>query len=207
MDMGTPYMEITVQPINQFHFRYISEMNESHGYLTGALKKTWPAVRLCDFNGEALIRCSLYQTPKPGKEPLPHPHLLIVRNDTNFDFTQDEIKYKKDPHEVTVSQANGHQATFKEMKIINRKVCEVKDELFGKFVAKSKFNRGSELTPDQKNEERKSAEKSAKTVNLNQVVLCFEAYEWTNDKWVRLCTPVFSKPINEKSEAHSCTSK
>lgn len=202
MDMDKPYLEITVQPINQFHFRYISEMKESHGYLTGALKKTWPTVCLRNFNGKALIRCSLYQMPEPGEEPLPHSHSLIVRSDTNFDFTHDDIKYKSDPHEVIVSQAIGHQATFKDMKIVNRKVCEIKGELFRKFVAKSEFNRGYKLTPDQKNAESAKADACADEVNLNQVVLCFEAYEWKNNKWARLCMPVFSKPINEKSKSH-----
>lgn len=202
MDTDTPHLKITVQPINQFHFRYISEMKESHGYLTGVLKKTWPTVCLRNFNGKALIRCSLYQMPEPGVEPLPHSHSLIVQSNTNFDFEQDGIKYKKDPHEVIVSQAVGHLAIFKGMKIVNRKVCEIKDELFGKFVAISEFNRGCKLTPDQKNEEIKRAEACAGKVNLNQVVLCFEAFEWKKDKWAPLCMPVFSKPINEKSKPH-----
>lgn len=189
-----PYLEITVQPVNQFHFRYESEMKESHGFLTGEGKRTFPTVCLRNFNGPAKIRCSLYQMPKePNEQPFPHSHSLVIRVGR---------EYIKDPHDVIVSQSLGYQAIFKGLRIRNTKVPKIKDELTEKFVTKYRFECGlrpdHELTPEQKGSLKTAAEDCVSKVNLNQVVLCFEAYTENNGRINYLCDPVFSTPINEK---------
>lgn len=189
--INKPFLEIVVQPIDQFRFRYESE--GLHEILTGKEEETFPTVCLRNFNGKATIRCSLYQRPKRGEEPLPHSHSLVV---------QYGKVNKKDPHEVTVSQVGGYQATFEEMRIIKRKINEIENEKFEKLVAKSEFECGHKLTPEQKDLLRKEAKKHAADVDKNRAVLRFEAYGWINGQLMRLCEPVFSTPINDKSKCH-----
>lgn len=193
--MDEPILEITEQPIDKFRFRYKSEMHGTHGMLTGQhKKKTFPSVRLRNFNGEALIRCSLYQILKPGHEkPFPHSHSLVVRCG-NED--------KKDPHEAMVSRIHGYEATFQGMGIIHTARRFIEDELYEKLVAKAEFESGCKLTRDQQEILRSKAKKHSTDMNLNQVSLCFEAYEGINGKWRRLCEPIFSTPINNLSMIH-----
>ncbi|XP_031633420.1 nuclear factor NF-kappa-B p110 subunit-like isoform X2 [Contarinia nasturtii] len=192
--MDEPFLEIMEQPIDKFRFRYKSEMHGTHGMLTGQhSKKTFPAVRLRNFTGEALIRCSLYQIWKPGHElPFPHSHSLVVRcgNDD-----------KKDPHEAMVSQLHGYKATFQGMGIIHTARKHIEDELYDKLVGRAEFEKGCDLTKPEKDLLRSKAKKHSNDMNLNQVSLCFEAYERVNGKWMRLCEPIFSTPINNLKSA------
>lgn len=98
-----PRLEISEQPIDKFRFRYKSEMHGTHGSLTGLntnkRRKTFPTVRLLGFNGDATIRCSLYQTNLDNK--CLHSHSLVVRRD-NADC--------RDPHDVKVSLNQGYTA-------------------------------------------------------------------------------------------------
>lgn len=192
--MDEPFLEIAEQPIDKFRFRYKSEMHGTHGMLTGQhSKKTFPTVRLRNFNGEALIRCSLYQILKPGHEiPFPHSHSLVVRCG-NED--------KKDPHEVMVSQLQGYKATFQGMGIIHTARRFIEDELYEKLVSKAKFEAGRELAKHEQDTLRGNAKKHSTDMNLNQVSLCFEAFERANGKWMRLCEPIFSAPINNLSKS------
>lgn len=191
-----PYLEITEQPIDKFRFRYKSEMHGTHGMLTSQnSKKKFPTVRLHNYNGEALIRCSLYQIEKPDQDiPFPHSHSLVVRCGN---------KDKKDPHEVIVSQLHGYQATFQGMGIIHTTRRYIEDELFEKLVAKLEFECGHALTEEQYDSLREKAKKHSPDMNFNQVTLCFEAYKQINRQWMPLCEPVFSKPINNLSKFRS----
>lgn len=73
------------------------------GCLTGAttnkLKRSFPTVQLMNFNGEAIVRCSLFQVDTLNF--LQHSHSLVVRRDN------DDIR---DPHDVEVSPAKGYTA-------------------------------------------------------------------------------------------------
>lgn len=179
-------LEIIEQPIGQTRFRYETETR--YATLTGQREKTFPTVCLRNFNGEASILCSLYQTQKADEKPFPHPHSLVVRDGDS------------DPHEVIVSQNRGYQAIFQGMSIIHKKREHVEDELFKKLVAKLEYECGLELIQEEKNLLRKSAKKHAPNVDLNQAVLFFEAYVWIDGRRKLLCEPVFSTPINEKSK-------
>lgn len=191
--MDEPFLEIIEQPIDKFRFRYKSEMHGTHGMLTGQhSKKNFPSVRLRNFNGEALVRCSLFQIQKPNHDmPLPHSHSLVIRcgNDD-----------KKDPHEVMVSQFHGYKAVFQGMGIIHTARRFIEDELFDKLVARTEFEYGRELNQLEQDTLRAKAKKHSTDMNLNQVSLCFEAFERVNNKWVRLCEPIFSTAINNLSK-------
>lgn len=196
--MNKSYLEITVQPIDQFHFRYEKEMNERHGTLTGHRKGTYPTVCVRNFNGEALILCTLYQMPKSNEIPFPHSHLLIGRHDA---------EYKTKLHTAAVSQVNGYQAKFDGMIIMNTKREFIEDKLFEKLAVKTEFECGEKLTPAQNDALRAEAKKRAKSgVDLNRALLCFEAYISIDGRWKPLCRPVFSTTINEKSKVFIFTS-
>lgn len=125
-------MEILKQPVEKFRFRYQSEMQGTHGAVSAqktsnssVSEREFPSVFLHNFDGEAIIRCSLYQVPPtissaPSNSPLhepkkvvhpsPHTHLLVVR---------DENEKKNDPHEVKVNSKIGYTAVFRGMGIIH----------------------------------------------------------------------------------------
>lgn len=192
-----PFMEVVEQPIDKFRFRYKSEMHGTHGSLTGhnasRTKKTFPTVRLHNFNDEALIRCSLYQIPKPGHEsPSPHSHSLVIRCG-NED--------RKDPHEVTVSKLQGYTATFQGMGIIHTARKFIEDELHEKLVSHTQFYLNRELTELEKAKLRTKAKNEAADMNLNQVSLCFDAFQNIKGNWTRICPPVFSTAINNMKSA------
>jgi hypothetical protein len=55
--------------------------------------------QLCNYDGPAVIRCSLYTTHPVKSQRTPHTHRLVVRSD-NED--------KDDPHELPVSPELGN---------------------------------------------------------------------------------------------------
>lgn len=190
-----PYLEIIEQPIDKFRFRYVSEMHGTHGSLIGQsasrTKKTYPSVYLHNYDGEALIRCSLYQIPVVGHTSSPHSHNLVIRcgNDD-----------RKDPHEVKVNQMTGYTASFQGMGIIHTAKRYIANELFDKLVAQSEFECGRKLDAAETDALVSKANKEATDMNLNQVSLCFEAFKHMNGGWTRLCLPAFSNPINNMSK-------
>lgn len=194
-NINEPYMTITEEPINKFRFRYISEMHGTHGSLTGQstsrTKKTFPTVYLHNFYGDATIRCSLFQIQKFGNEMAsPHSHSLVIRNG-NED--------KKDPHEVIVSASHGYAAVFQSMGIIHTARKFIEQELLGKLILRAEFKCGRTLTMLELEKFKLKAKKEATDMNLNQVSLCFEAFERRNGEWIEICGPVYSAPINNMS--------
>lgn len=192
-----PYLVITEQPVDKFRFRYKSEMHGTHGSLTGQMtsrsKKTFPTVRLHNFYGEAWIRCWLYQIQKPGHDnPSPHSHSLVIRSG-NED--------RKDPHEVMVSPSHGYTAVFQGMGIIHTARRYIEEELYGKLLAQLEFKAGRLATQLEEESLKKRAKKEAADMNLNQVSLCFEAFQRINSEWVQICAPVYSTPINNMSKS------
>lgn len=193
--MNGSFLEIIVMPIDKFRFRYKSEMHGTHGSLTGQgasrPTKRYPTVRLNNFDGEALIRCSLYQIPKSKeKSPSPHSHSLIIRNG-NED--------RKDPHEISVNHTNDYTAIFQGMGIIHTARSYIENELFQKFVHRKEFELGRELTQLESETLRTTARNEKEEMNLNQVTLCFEALTYREEKWNKICEPIFSNPINNMS--------
>lgn len=183
-------LSIKVQPIQQFRFRYENELK--HGTLAGTEPNTIPTVCLHNFNGNAVIACRLYQ-----KSKLPHSHTIVVSDGDKF--------AKEEPYIVNVSQSNGYEASFKGMIILREKISgesnrNVEDQLFKKLKSKAEFESGQQLTPAQRNEvQRKAKELLASKMDLNQVVLCFQAYKRENDRWVQLGESIYSNPISDTS--------
>lgn len=176
-------------PIDKFRFRYKSEMHGTHGSLTGqgtsSPTKRYPTVRLNNFDGEALIRCSLYQIPKSnGKSPSPHSHSLIIRNGNG---------------EALLNHMNDYTGIFQGMGIIHTARSYIENELFQKLVHRKEFELGRDLTQLESETLRTTARNEKEDMNLNQVTLCFEAFTYTDERWIKICEPVFSNPINNMS--------
>lgn len=198
-NLSQPYLSITEQPVSKFRFRYMSEMHGTHGSLTGQStsrsKKTFPSVHLHNFCGEATIRCSLFQIPKFGHDmATPHSHSLVIRSGN--DPKQD----KKDPHEVIVSPSHGYSAVFQAMGIIHTARKYIETELLRKLVLRTEFKLGRTLTMLEHERFKLKAKKDAADMNLNQVSLCFEAFERRNGEWIEMCRPIYSAPINNMSK-------
>lgn len=191
---SSPYLAITEQPVDKFRFRYKSEMHGTHGSLTGVntskSKRFFPSVHLNNFSGDALIRCSLYQTDAINK--ILHSHSLVVRRE-NEDC--------KDPHDVMVSTALGYSAVFQGMGIIHTAKKFIVDELYEKLRDRQAFLQNRPSTELEEAKLRIQAENESKSMNLNQVCLCFEAYQLINDRYESICEPVLSNPINNMKSA------
>ncbi|XP_055856300.1 nuclear factor NF-kappa-B p110 subunit [Episyrphus balteatus] len=183
------------EPTEKFRFRYKSEMHGTHGSLNGQRseknKKTFPEVELKNFTGQGVIRCSLYQTNLD--KPSPHSHQLVVRKED-----MDEC----DPHDVYVSPEKGYIARFENMGIIHTAKKNICDALYAKKKQKMKFEMGiTELSQRQEKTLRDEAEREGKHMNLNQVRLCFEAYKIVEGGWMKICEPIYSRPINNRKSA------
>lgn len=189
------------EPQNSFRFRYESEMNGTHGSLMGGDSskemKTFPTIQLLapqsflQRNPNIRIRCIAHQIDQSTFKP--HSHKLVIK-------TGDSEKY--DPHFVNASVDNGYKVEFKGMGIIHTAKKDIIKELRYKMIRLRESELGRPLNETEKKLERsKVPENIQKTMNLNQVCLCFEAfyYDQTENMWKKLCSPIFSKPINNIS--------
>ncbi|CAG4919083.1 unnamed protein product [Colias eurytheme] len=176
-----PYLRIIEQPTDYFRFRYKSEMLGTHGCLLGkhstpGKNRTHPTVELCNYNGSALIRCSLARHDSPNE----HPHKL-TEDDQDRDITS------------VVPQRGSYKVAFTGMGIIHTAKKEIALLLYSKYTQQknSDFN-------DHKL--RLKCENESKSINLNIVRLKFTAHDVQTGKLI--CGPVFSEPIhNIKSAA------
>nr|AAZ91474.1 relish [Glossina morsitans morsitans]ABF47913.1 relish [Glossina morsitans morsitans] len=188
-------LEITEEPMEKFRFRYISEMHGTHGSLNGANSqrnpKTFPEVRLVDYRGPAIIRCSLFQANLES----PHSHQLVIRKD------DDDVC---DPHDVKVGEL-GYYAKFANMGIIHTAKKFIMGELLKKKRRRLILELGGrELTTKEEQEIHKQTEKEAKDMNLNQVRLCYEAFRVEeNGTYVPIAAPVYSRLINNRKSAQT----
>lgn len=91
------------------------------------------------------------------------------------------------------------------MGIIHTAKKYISDELYRKLKTEQQSH-GLELSYRQETQLRERAERESKSMNLNQVCLCFEA--WTEDPngpgLIQICEPVYSKCINNMSKLNSC---
>nr|NP_996187.1 relish, isoform D [Drosophila melanogaster]AAF07932.1 transcription factor maternal isoform [Drosophila melanogaster]AAS65132.1 relish, isoform D [Drosophila melanogaster] len=191
-----PQLRIVEQPVEKFRFRYKSEMHGTHGSLNGAnskrTPKTFPEVTLCNYDGPAVIRCSLFQTNLDS----PHSHQLVVRKDD---------RDVCDPHDLHVSKERGYVAQFINMGIIHTAKKYIFEELCKKKQDRLVFQMNRrELSHKQLQELHQETEREAKDMNLNQVRLCFEAFKIEdNGAWVPLAPPVYSNAINNRKSAQT----
>uniref|UniRef100_A0A2M4BAT5 Putative ipt domain of the transcription factor nfkappab n=1 Tax=Anopheles marajoara TaxID=58244 RepID=A0A2M4BAT5_9DIPT len=193
-----PHLVILEQPVDKFRFRYQSEMHGTHGSLMGArtekAKKTFPTVELRGYAGEAKIRCSLYQVD-PNKRA-PHSHHLVIKSG-EIDLI--------DPHDLDVGPGEPAQyvAAFQGMGIIHTAKKFIGEELYKKLRKHRQIELNREPTQREEELMLKEANAMARTMNLNQVCLCFQAYriELATGQWVPLCEPVYTNAINNMKSA------
>lgn len=203
-----PHLVILEQPVDKFRFRYQSEMHGTHGSLMGSRteksKKTFPTVELRGYSGEAKVRCSLYQVDPQRRAP--HSHHLVIKSG-ELDLI--------DPHDLDVGGAAGaaepsegvggdgkYVATFQGMGIIHTAKKFIAEELYKKLRKHRLCELNREPTEREEQQMQKEAAVMARTMNLNQVCLCFRAYrvEPGTGRWVPICEPVYSNPINNMSK-------
>uniref|UniRef100_A0A182LVB2 RHD domain-containing protein n=2 Tax=Anopheles culicifacies TaxID=139723 RepID=A0A182LVB2_9DIPT len=208
-DYSEPHLVILEQPVDKFRFRYQSEMHGTHGSLMGSRteksKKTFPTVELRGYTGEAKVRCSLYQVDPQRRAP--HSHHLVIKSGELDLIDPHELDVGGPSVESTDSGGNGgggnYVATFQGMGIIHTAKKFIADELYKKLRKHRLCDLNREPTEREEQQMQKDAAAMARTMNLNQVCLCFQAYrvEPGTGRWVPLCEPVYSNPINNMKSA------
>ncbi|XP_062542582.1 nuclear factor NF-kappa-B p110 subunit isoform X2 [Armigeres subalbatus] len=196
LELSVPMLTIVEQPVDKFRFRYQSEMHGTHGSLMGVhtekSKKTFPTVQLHGFRGEAKIRCSLFQVD-PNRRAA-HSHNLVIKSG-DIDLN--------DPHDIDVNEECNYVAMFQGMGIIHTAKKNIAEELSKKMKKQRAVEMNRELSIREEYQMQKEAAEMAKTMNLNQVCLCFQAYQVdaTTGLWTQLCEPVYSNAINNMKSA------
>lgn len=90
------------------------------------------------------------------------------------------------------------------MGIIHTAKKYIIEELLEKLIERQTFLEGRSLTEFEKKKLEIIADSEAKTMNLNQVCLCFEAYQQIDgNHFQRICDPVLSSPINNMSKFYN----
>uniref|UniRef100_A0A336LUY6 CSON014412 protein n=1 Tax=Culicoides sonorensis TaxID=179676 RepID=A0A336LUY6_CULSO len=193
-------------PQTFFRFRYESEMHGTHGSLMGRdstrESKTFPTIQVKGLNqfshGNPVIRvrCTLHQAEKQNQDGgVPHSHKLVIKNG-------DQEKY--DPHFVEATPQNGYKVEFKGMGIIHTAKKDIVSELGKKLIRLKEFEYQRDLTALEKEKENnKIRNMNVKSMNLNQVCLCFEAfwYDQNMNQWCKICPSIYSEPINNIKSA------
>lgn len=196
IELSVPHLVILEQPVDKFRFRYQSEMHGTHGSLMGVhtekSKKTFPSVELRGFQGEAKIRCSLFQVD-PSKRAA-HSHHLVIKSG-EIDLI--------DPHDIEVNAETGYVAMFQGMGIIHTAKKNIAEELCKKIKRQRAVEMNREISLREEHQLQKEAAEMAKTMNLNQVCLCFQAFQVdpASGLWQQLCEPVYSNAINNMKSA------
>lgn len=166
-----PKLVIQNQPAPEFRFRYLTEMDGTHGSLTSRQnqnekkgKKSYPEVTLNGYPGPAVIRCTLYQ--ENLDMPSPHSHLLVTRTKDGKDVS--------DPHYFIVNEFGGAlESTLKcqGMGIIHTSKKDIKTTLVTKYETMWKKDNNAEIGAAKQREFEDEAKSEAKTMNLNKVAI------------------------------------
>ncbi|XP_045468079.1 nuclear factor NF-kappa-B p110 subunit isoform X2 [Harmonia axyridis] len=204
IEKGQPYLQITEEPMDKFRFRYKSEMTGTHGCLNGersdkTRKMTYPTVKLHNFKGTAIIRCSIWQINHHGNDFMPHAHRLVKKR-----HGREEAD---DPHEIEVDESTNYEASFYSMGIIHTAKKNIVSELIRKKTmlmqeAALRQDNRQNLTKKEEMEIKGLAEAESKSINLNIVCLRFDAfYVPEDDVRFPICSAVFSHAINNLKSA------
>jgi len=89
------------------------------------------------------------------------------------------------------------------MGIIHTAKRNIKEELFEKIKAEREFEANRRLSVDEIAEIKRDAATYSKSMNLNEVCLCFRAYirNDIDNTWIRICEPVYSNIIKNMKSA------
>lgn len=146
-------------------------------------QKEYPTVQLHNFDGEARIRCSLYQVGRPFK----HYHTF----------------YYPDRSEVTVSNKHKHKyfAVFDGLSITHTAKRSIDAIMMQKQELAFQRKKGRKPSPGDKQKLLTEAKKEAALVDLNKVCLRFDAEQFVDGKWISIGQPIYSKPIYSTSKS------
>lgn len=180
-----PHLILTEQPQGKFRFRYKSEMVGTHGQLKAERadrnKAIFPTVKLVNWtDGPALIRLMLYTGEDNPSQRRRHVHELSGKNcdkDTGM-------------CEVVVDHTTDYTATFQNLGIVHIAKREVKDIIRqrkkAELIEHARMRRPhctheeirQSITPTDMKKFDEEAEEIAKTMDLNKVVLRFQAFQY-----------------------------
>nr|NP_001071772.1 NFkB protein [Ciona intestinalis]BAE06579.1 NFkB protein [Ciona intestinalis] len=203
---GEPYLEIIENPKSRgFRFRYTCE-GPSHGGIPGGSsdknKKTFPAVKICNYQGYARI---VVQLVTNEENPRLHPHSLVGKQCQNGICT-----VQCGPKDMT--------ATFPNLGIQHVTKKNVATILEERYIAAemqlSSINDGfpQEVQRNIKDEDRKriaaKAQSEAKSIDLSVVRLMFIAYlPDSNGAFTIMLKPVISDAIFDSKAPNAATLK
>ncbi|KAF2361488.1 Rel domain (RHD) DNA-binding domain [Trinorchestia longiramus] len=180
-----PHLILTEQPQGKFRFRYKSEMVGTHGQLKAERadrnKPIFPTVKLAKWSdGPAVIRLALYTGEDNPNQRRRHVHELSGKNcdkDTGM-------------CEVVVDHTTDYTATFQNLGIIHIAKRDVKDIIRqrkkAELIEHARLRRPhctpeeirQSITPTDLKKFDEEAEEIAKTMDLNKVVLRFQAFQY-----------------------------
>ena len=201
-----PHIEIVEQPEGENRFRYKSEMNGSkHGSLYGVnsskkgKRKSYPTVKVLNGSGQITVRCSLSQIPGKDVNGLikysPHSHKLSRKSDERNN------ENGSDYCDVLVNAQNNYQTSFEGIGIIHTIRENIAEVLNAKKKIDMQLKLQRLLNSDELKQIRAESEGEVKTVELNKVVLRFQALimDEVTGNYREICHPVYSNIIkNEK---------
>jgi len=203
---GEPYLEITENAKQRgFRFRYTCE-GPSHGGIPGCTsdrnKKTFPAVRICNYQGYARI---VVQLVTNEENPRLHPHSLVGKQCQNGICT-----VQCGPRDMT--------ATFPNLGIQHVTKKNVAHILEERYIAAemqlTSINDGypQDVQKNIKDEDRRriaaKAQAEAKSIDLAVVRLMFIAYlPDSSGAFTIMLKPVISYPIYDSKAPNAATLK
>lgn len=175
-DQNGPFLRIIEQPVKHVRFRYESDKG-SHGGISGRKTKTYPTVKLENYNGNGnvFIQATVFTNEE---NPVKHIFELTGRNCKDGAYCE--------------AMSSAKAAEFKSLAIRKKTKSEIRKEVTEKKRRKNSCISKAELAW--------SNTETFKNSNLmHSVKLCFEAF--TNISSTPLCPPVFSEPIYDKKSS------
>ncbi|KAK8737493.1 hypothetical protein OTU49_004522, partial [Cherax quadricarinatus] len=190
-----PYIHIMEQPQSKFRFRYKSEMVGTHGQLKADRadknRAVFPTVKLSKWNhGPAVIRLTLYTADDNVNQRKRHVHELSGKN----------CDKETGICEIVVDDKCDYTAVFQNLGIIHiakRDTREIimqrkRDELLAHARLRKPHCTFEEIirsiTPTDHKRMDDEAEEEAKSMDLNKVVLRFQAFQY--DKSIESYRPI-----------------
>ncbi|KAM4851514.1 nuclear factor NF-kappa-B p100 subunit isoform 2-T2 [Thomomys bottae] len=182
-----PYLVIVEQPKQRgFRFRYGCE-GPSHGGLPGASsekgRKTYPTVKICNYEGLAKIEVDLVTHSDP---PRAHAHSLVGKQCSDLGVCAVSVG----PKDMT--------AQFNNLGVLHVTKKNMMEIMIQKLQRQRLRSRPQGLTEAEKRELEQEAKELKKVMDLSIVRLRFSAFLRDSDgSFSRPLTPVISQPIHD----------
>ncbi|KAJ8675532.1 hypothetical protein QAD02_011318, partial [Eretmocerus hayati] len=187
-----PSLEIIVQPVEVFRFRYEKETKGCYGRILGDGKNGAPTVQMkgCNDLQRIVIRCTLCCADETLNFQSPH---RLIRKRGNV--------IENGPIDIAVSRLNNYTAKFDNMSIILVKGVKKnfgmrRTKNTGEQDERNVKKRSSTMLKLEKAQITSRGNKSQKSMNSHNVSLCFQGYYKKIDgSLYPLTDPVYSRPI------------